>query len=150
MTDNQSSALLIQECELALGIIMRYRELEGWIQRQLGIVWCSLMGVGYQMGNPNLHLLAAMAALIGWCSDARYVVKRHAMRRRYEAVAAALAGWPDAKPVPDPLSLRAEEKAGDLRAAVFSRPLAAFYGTTAAMSVFVWIVQAFMQASPGK
>ncbi len=145
-TDEQTNALLVQECELASGIIMRYRELEGWMQRQLAIVWCSLMGVGYQMGNPNLHLLAALAALVGWYWEARYVVKRRAMRRRYESVAAALSGRPDAGPVADPLSLKAEEAPGDLRAAMFSRSRTIFYGTTAAVSVAIWIIQAFLRA----
>jgi hypothetical protein len=150
MTPEQSTTLLMKECELASGIIMRYRELEGWMQRQFALVWCSLMGVGYQMGNPNLHLLAGLATLIVWYWDARYVAKRRAMRRRYEAVATALAQKPDTASIPDPLSLHSEESAGDLRAAVFSRPLAIFYGATIAVSVFVWVVQAFLRAAPGK
>ena len=140
----------MKECELASGIIMRYRELEGWMQRQFAIVWCSLMGVGYQMRIPNLHLLAGMATLIAWYWDARYVVKRRAMRRRYEGVSAGLAQKSDAAVICDPLSLRTEHSASDLRSAVFSRPLSVFYGTTVAVSVFVWIVQTFLRAGPGK
>jgi len=147
MPDESSSALLIKECELASGIIMRYRELEGWMQRQFAIVWCSLMGVGYQMGNANLHLVAGIATLIAWYWDARYVTKRRAMRRRYEIIAAALSNRSDALPISDPLSLNSGEVAADFRTALFSRPLAVFYGTTIAVSLFVWIVRAFLQAT---
>lgn len=147
MTDEQTNKLLVQECELASGIINRYRELQGWMQRQLAVVWCSLVGVGYQMGNPNLHLIATIAACIGWYLEACYVVKRRAMRRRYEAVVAALSAAPDARPVTDPLSLHTEANAGDLRAAILSRQLALFYGVIAAVSVLIWIIQAFLRAA---
>jgi hypothetical protein len=150
MTDEQTSALLLKECEFAFGIITRYRELQGCVQRQFTLIWCSLMGVGYQMGNPNLHLVAGIASLVAWYSDARYVAKWRAMRKRYEAVASALAQEPDAAPIRDPLSLHTGYSAGDLRKAIVSRAHFALHGITLAVSVLVWTVQTFLRASPAK
>jgi hypothetical protein len=88
------AGLLVKECELLAGIINRLGDLQGWVQRQFALIWCTIMGVGLELKNPQVPLLAGLAALLTWYVDARYVAKRRALRRRYERLAAALAHGP--------------------------------------------------------
>jgi hypothetical protein len=96
------------------------------------------MGLGLELKNPQVPLLAGLAALITWYIDARYVAKRRALRRRYERLAEALAHGPEgARRIDDPLSLRAEASAADFWGGLRSPALLILYGGVTALSVLV-------------
>jgi hypothetical protein len=132
------AGLLIKECELLAGIINRLGDLQGWVQRQFVLIWCTIMGIGLELKNPQVPLLAGMAALLAWYIDARYVAKRRALRHRYERLAAALAHGPEgARAIENPMSLQVEASAADVWVGLRSPTLLILYGGVFALSLLV-------------
>lgn len=135
--------LAVKECEIIVGLISNLTKLQGEARRSGSTVWITAMGFGFQLGNPQLHLLAAIAGLICWWQDARYLAKRRALRARYCRLTEALAANPDEPPISDPLTLAAKESAGDIARAIFSPSLWVLYTALIGTASVIWIKGAF-------